>query len=343
MKKISVCVPAYNRPDTLEQLIHSFIKQDYPNKELVISDDSPNNSIAALVKKYPKRGIRYVHNTPGLGFAFNLLHSLTLAKGDVIVILGDDDVFFSKKSLQEYVLIFDKHPSVSYVYTNAVQFSENLNIELEYKHFAVSTIYKKGDEAMRHMWLSSLFIGGMGLRNNINFPKLYPKENILYPQVALVGHILNQFDGYANASNLVAARSHDDQIIFRALKDKQLRGEGDHTNVEFLKIFKMLKKKYGFSISEDFLENYLISHHSKMIFKEKAIIGRKLTAANYNIFIKASKKASTSVRLRIAFLLSMIFPNWLIWSIKKNTLGIIHYVHSAKFSSHQKKLLQMIS
>jgi len=163
MKKISVCVPAYNRPDTLEQLIHSFIKQDYPNKELVISDDSPNNSIAALVKKYPKRGIRYVHNTPGLGFAFNLLHSLTLAKGDVIVILGDDDVFFSKKSLQEYVLIFDKHPSVSYVYTNAVQFSENLNIELEYKHFAVSTIYKKGDEAMRHMWLSSLFIGGMGL------------------------------------------------------------------------------------------------------------------------------------------------------------------------------------
>lgn len=343
MKKISVCVPTYCRPDTLEQLIHSYIKQDYPNKELVISDDSTDNSIEHLVKRYPKYGIRFSHNKPSLGFAYNLLNTLNHAKGDVIVILGDDDILFSKKSLSTYVSIFDSHPSVSYVYTNAIQFSEKLEIEYEYEHFTKSILYKKGADAMKNMWLSSLFIGGMGLRNNIDFTSLYPTENILYPQVALVGHILNMFDGYANATNLVAARSHDDQIIFRALKNKQLRGEGEHTNIEFLRIFKMLKEKYDFNLNEGFLEDYLIDHHSKMMFKEKAIIGRQLTSDNYRSFLKASVKALKSAKLRIAYIIAMILPNWLIWTIKRAMLRMIFKKNSLRFNRYQRKLLQMIS
>src|ERR1039458_7103785 len=37
--RASVCVPAYNRPDTIERLIKSFLWQSNTDAELVISDD----------------------------------------------------------------------------------------------------------------------------------------------------------------------------------------------------------------------------------------------------------------------------------------------------------------
>ena len=96
--KISLCVPTYNRPETLSQLINSFLKQDYPNKELVISDDTPNDSIYNLVKETNSNEIKYFRNNPGLGFSQNLLKAMERATGDYLILLGDDDILFTKKS-----------------------------------------------------------------------------------------------------------------------------------------------------------------------------------------------------------------------------------------------------
>ncbi len=57
MKKIdiSVCVPAYNRPHALSQLLASFLCQDYSHAELLVVDDSPNNNNKIVVDSYMKK------------------------------------------------------------------------------------------------------------------------------------------------------------------------------------------------------------------------------------------------------------------------------------------------
>ena len=49
---ISVCVPTYKRPRTLEQLIISFIAQPYEAAELFIVDDAPIPETQTMIAKY---------------------------------------------------------------------------------------------------------------------------------------------------------------------------------------------------------------------------------------------------------------------------------------------------
>src|SRR5882757_3279723 len=127
MHKISLCVPTYNRPETLKQLIHSFLKQDYRDKELIISDDTPNDSVEKLIKTYKNKSIKYFHNSPGLGFSQNLFKAIDHATGDYLIILGDDDVLLHKHVLSDYVKVFEEKPSVGFIYSNQVQFSTELD------------------------------------------------------------------------------------------------------------------------------------------------------------------------------------------------------------------------
>jgi glycosyltransferase involved in cell wall biosynthesis len=38
--RLSVCIPAYNRPAELRQLLESIAAQDYPHYEVVICEDA---------------------------------------------------------------------------------------------------------------------------------------------------------------------------------------------------------------------------------------------------------------------------------------------------------------
>src|SRR5437667_12899969 len=114
MNKISVCVPTYNRTDTLRQLIHSYQKQEYKNKELVISDDTPNDSIKKLIKEIDDKSIIFFQNKPSLRFAKNLHASFTRATGDYLITFGDDDVLLNPHVLTRYVEVFENNPKVAF-------------------------------------------------------------------------------------------------------------------------------------------------------------------------------------------------------------------------------------
>jgi glycosyltransferase involved in cell wall biosynthesis len=156
MHKISVCVPTYNRPDTLKQLINSYLKQNYDNKELVISDDSPDDSIKNLVASYNNKSIKYFHNKMSLRFARNLLMSMKRATGDYVVLLGDDDVFMNTKALTDYVNAFRKYKNAGFVYSNMIQFSPEMNIQYIITFTDKNRMFKKGEDSMKNMWIRSI-------------------------------------------------------------------------------------------------------------------------------------------------------------------------------------------
>lgn len=95
---VSVVIPAYNRPHTLQIAIDSVLEQTYPNIEIVICDDSSNNNVQEMLVPYLNAfpQIKYFKNEKNL-FLENWHKCYNLASGEYINYLMDDDVFHKEK------------------------------------------------------------------------------------------------------------------------------------------------------------------------------------------------------------------------------------------------------
>ncbi len=89
--KVSVIVPTKERERFLRPLYECFCEQSYPDKELVVLDDSEHSS--SFFRSLRDSRVRYYHTAAGmtLGHKRNLL--VELAKGEVIAQFDDDDYY----------------------------------------------------------------------------------------------------------------------------------------------------------------------------------------------------------------------------------------------------------
>jgi len=95
---VSVVIPAYNRPNTLQIAIDSVLKQTYPNIEIVICDDSTDDRVQEMIEPYLQSfpQIHYHRNERNL-FLANWHKCFELSSGEYINYLMDDDVFHEQK------------------------------------------------------------------------------------------------------------------------------------------------------------------------------------------------------------------------------------------------------
>ncbi len=343
MKKISLCVTGYKRPDTLKQLINSYLKQDYSNKELIISDNTPDDTVKKAVLSYENKSIKYFHNKINLGVARNILASMERATGDYLILLGDDDALLNTHVLSEYVKTFDSHPKVGFIYSNMIQFSNDLKVQYIINFTNKNKLFKKGESAMNNILIRSIFIGGIGIRNIKSQFKFYPTKKMLHPQVEFIGNIINNYDAFLLAKNNIAFRSHEDQIIFRALKDKQERQGGAHMTVEIPEVFELLTKKYKLNLNTDLIVKQLIDLQTVMMLKEKSILGNELMEENYKKFSSQFNVVRNSKKFKLYFILAKIIPGEFIKIIRLLTLNLIPFTNKTKYKEFEEKLKFMLS
>jgi mannosyltransferase OCH1-like enzyme len=93
LPKISCLMVTKNRTEMAKQGIHCFCQQTYSNRELVIIDDSPDDSLEQFVKQLADPQINYVHlpnENRSLGELRN--QAVTYATGSYIAQWDDDDL-----------------------------------------------------------------------------------------------------------------------------------------------------------------------------------------------------------------------------------------------------------
>ncbi len=106
MPLITICIPAYKRVNYLQRLLDSISIQTFRDFDVVITDDSPDDSVRNLVQQYRSSfPIFYHHNSPAKGTPANWNEGISHATGDWIKLIHDDDWFATKESLG----IFAKH------------------------------------------------------------------------------------------------------------------------------------------------------------------------------------------------------------------------------------------
>jgi glycosyltransferase involved in cell wall biosynthesis len=90
MRKYSVIIPVYNRPDEIKELLESLLRQTYKNFEVLVIEDGSQNKCESIVHSFKdKLDIQYFYKeNSGQGFSRNF--GFEKAKGDYFVIFDSD-------------------------------------------------------------------------------------------------------------------------------------------------------------------------------------------------------------------------------------------------------------
>ena len=111
MKKVSVAIPAYNQAHFIEQALDSILAQDYPNLEVVVSDNASTDVTPAVMQPYlsdPR--VHYFRNPTNLGMLRNFKKALyEYSTGELALHMDADDFLTDSHYISEAVEMMDRH------------------------------------------------------------------------------------------------------------------------------------------------------------------------------------------------------------------------------------------
>ncbi len=120
MKKlVSVIILTYKNFNGIEKNLNSIFEQDYPNIEIVISDDCSENFDLNYIKKLLEKKsdnikrIEIIKNIKNLGTVKNFNNAIKKSTGDYILPLSQDDSFYSKDTITKIVDSFGEYLVIS--------------------------------------------------------------------------------------------------------------------------------------------------------------------------------------------------------------------------------------
>ena len=87
--KFSIIIPTYNEEKVIERTLQLLIGLDYPNKEIIVVDDS-KDSTPDIVRKFEKKGVVLIRPKVRGGRCEARNIGIRESKGDVVIILNAD-------------------------------------------------------------------------------------------------------------------------------------------------------------------------------------------------------------------------------------------------------------
>ncbi len=120
--KLSICIPTYNRASHLVNCLNSIIICSLNTSlkfQVCVSDNYSTDNTEDIVRAaQSKIAIKYHKNISNLGIPRNFLNVVSMADGDFVWLMGDDDLLMPHAIEALYKLI-DGHPDVDFFYVNS--------------------------------------------------------------------------------------------------------------------------------------------------------------------------------------------------------------------------------
>jgi glycosyltransferase involved in cell wall biosynthesis len=120
MLKVSIIIPTFNRENYLPQTIESALNQDYPNVEVIVSDNASTDNTEESVKKYDADSrFKYFRNEKNLGMVGNQRRGLfKYSSGDWGLVLDSDDYLCDNSYISKAVRLIEENKNVVLVHAN---------------------------------------------------------------------------------------------------------------------------------------------------------------------------------------------------------------------------------
>ena len=118
--RVSVLLPLYNtKEEHLRECIESILAQTFDDFELIIVNDSPDNTqLDTIVASYQDERIRYYRNDKNLGISATRNKMLDLARGEYLAVMDHDDICMPTR-FEKQVAYLDTHPHTGVLGTQA--------------------------------------------------------------------------------------------------------------------------------------------------------------------------------------------------------------------------------
>jgi len=136
---LSICIPTYNRVQNLDDCLNSIkISNEFKNNlnfEVCISDNGSIEDTSKIVSKYEKFfKIKFNKNNKNLGFALNAIKTVSMAEGEYIWMIGNDDLLLPT-TLEKLRILLSNNLDTEFFFINSynlrTEFIENLNKPLD--------------------------------------------------------------------------------------------------------------------------------------------------------------------------------------------------------------------
>ncbi len=164
---LSICIPTYNRSNSLSRTLKKLINQKWFNRdiEIIISDNASQDDTKTVVEKYKKiyNNIHYYRNSHNIWYDRNLDKALTLANGMYIWTLSDDENIIAW-TLDYIVKTIHKYKNISYIGLTKIDKNKN------------EVLLQNGNEMIRKYGILSLWL----ISRNIFHKKYIPKKREKY-------------------------------------------------------------------------------------------------------------------------------------------------------------------
>ena len=116
---ISLCIPTYNRPQSLKNCLNSLSLQTNLNFEVCISDNFSDENIENIIKPFKsKLKIKFSKNNENLGAALNFMKVASMAENNFIWFLGDDDLLVPD-AIEKLVKLIEENEDCDFFWINS--------------------------------------------------------------------------------------------------------------------------------------------------------------------------------------------------------------------------------
>ncbi|PJA91755.1 hypothetical protein CO134_03715 [Candidatus Kuenenbacteria bacterium CG_4_9_14_3_um_filter_39_14] len=90
--KISILIPTYNGSLTLKKTLASILSQGFSDYEIIICDDGSADNTVEIIKSFQDERIKLFGFKENVGYAKNLQRCFEKASGEIIFLMGQDDI-----------------------------------------------------------------------------------------------------------------------------------------------------------------------------------------------------------------------------------------------------------
>ena len=111
---VSICIPTYKGEKFIERTIKSVLNSTYLNLEIIVSDDSSNDTMKKIVNELNENRIKLIRNKKRKGVPWNWNSALEAATGKYVGLLNHDDEY-GPFWIDYAVNVLERHPDAGLI------------------------------------------------------------------------------------------------------------------------------------------------------------------------------------------------------------------------------------
>jgi len=224
--RISICIPAYNRPTELAELLESIAAQGEGPWDVVICEDhSPRgDEIESVVIRFAERNpwlhVSFERNARNLGYDANLRQLIERASGEFTMFVGDDDLLLPNSLW--HTIDATSHPCVGVILRAWLSVDKSTGETLEeFRYFSNDRVFPASQQSAAALFRRSIFISGLTVRRDAAHALATADlDGTLLYQLYLVAELASNHDSYYVSIPTVTRREGGEHFFGSAAAEK---------------------------------------------------------------------------------------------------------------------------